>query len=61
MSKTYLLNGSMKPFNRKPKDLKRDSKTFIPHQNNDTFIWRLSLIFSTPHKHILHHLYELQF
>lgn len=39
MHKTYLLNGSMKPFNRKPKDLKRDSKTFIPHQNNDTSIY----------------------
>lgn len=39
MHKTYLLNGSMKPFNRKPKDLKRDSKTFIPRQNNDTSIY----------------------
>lgn len=28
MHKTYLLNGPMKPFNRKPKDLKRDSKGF---------------------------------
>lgn len=28
MHKTYLLNRSMKPFNRKPKDLKRDSKSF---------------------------------
>lgn len=39
MHKTYLLNGSMKPFNRKPKDLKRDFKTFIPRQNNDTYIY----------------------
>lgn len=28
MHKTYLSNGPMKPFNRKPKDLKRDSKGF---------------------------------
>ena len=28
MHKTYLLNGPMKPFNRKPKDLKRDSRGF---------------------------------
>lgn len=61
MHKTYLLNGSMKPFNRKPKDLKRNSNTLIPRHNNDTFILRFPLIFSTPHKHILHHLDELQF
>ena len=43
MHKTYLLNGPMKPFNRKPKDLKRDSKGFsdliISHQNCDTSIY----------------------
>lgn len=39
MHKTYLSNGPMKPFNRKPKDLKRNSETIIPRQNNDTSIY----------------------
>ena len=60
MHKTYL-SKKLKPFNRKPKDLKRNSNTLIPPQNNGTFIWRLPLIFSTLHMHSLHHLYELQF
>lgn len=38
MHKTYL-SKKLKPFNRKPKDLKRDSKTFIPRQNNNTSIY----------------------
>ena len=60
MHKTYL-SKKLKPFNRKPKDLKRNSNTLIPPQNNDTFILRFPLIFSTPHKHILHHHDEHRF
>lgn len=30
------LSKKLKPFNRKPKDLKRNSNTLIPPQNNAT-------------------------
>lgn len=38
MHKTYL-SKKLKPFNRKPKDLKRNSNTLIPRQNNNTSIY----------------------
>lgn len=38
MHKTYL-SKKLKPFNRKPKDLKRNSNTLIPPQNNATSIY----------------------